>query len=285
MGRVTHRAISAAPAGALLTLGVVLLGAPAARAAPEPPPLTAVLGVSPTHGRPAAPFTATFRVFPGPAAQCPRRATFVWDGRPLGEADFGPACTAVRQFVPPENDRTPGIHGVTATAGADGRRAAASAAYTVEPGTGTSPSVPPSSGPPKTTAPTSAAPTPSRTRPSPTIGASQSEDAVILPEVSEEPTVGVDGTRAIPITPATTPWTAWALIGGGALVLVGAVTIGLLILSTRRARADDDADTDDAVAGADDSDKTQAYPLPVGRSPEPDTPTVEQPRPPVPEGG
>jgi hypothetical protein len=78
------------------------------------------------------------------------------------------------------------------------------------------------------------------------------------------------------VSPAPTRLTAWALVFGGGLVLVGAVAMGLLFLSSRRnAAADTDTESGLQSFGLDR--------LMPARVPGTDTPTVDFPRPSAPE--
>jgi len=247
MGRVTHRALFAGPAGAVVALAV-LLGAPAAWAAPD---AGGSLALTPRHGPPTGAVTAVFHV--GAGDKCPvQEAVFFWDGIEIGSA---PIVKCVAQFggwTPLNGDSAPGVH--TVSAETLGGFASASAPYRIDPVN----SPPPTSGPPtKSPTPirTTASPTPARTTNSPT------------PTTSDQALVPPDLTSAVPAPIAAPPtsanavgrtsaasWTSLTLIAGGGLVLLGLMAIGLLVFNSRR-------QTDDVV---DPNADTQTDLRPVG---------------------
>lgn len=235
-----HRARYIGSMGAAAVMGAILLGAPvAAMEAPsaDGPTLT----VDPTHGRPNAPLTATYRL-PGP--KCPSTASFFWDDRSVGEAKFSDACIATLPFTPPAGDRTPGAHQVSAAANGGHRR---SATYVLDPASTPTPSpgVSPTQSP-TTIPPTTGAPTPDRSWLTPTLEASTLE-LLPVPAGPDETTGAATAARpmserpAARSAPAPKLFSAGTLIGGG-LVLLGAVAMGVLFIWSRR-EPDDAADT------------------------------------------
>lgn len=267
------RALYIGSAAALVAAGLLLLGAPVAVAAPPPPPFG--ISVDPNHGRPTAPVNATFRPVDG-ANHCPAKAAFYWDGQPVGTADFKKGCTATFRFVPPQADRAPGDHVVSATAGTR----AAAARYTVDPvaSPSASPTPSPTAAPPTTPVPpTTPAASPSRFGATPTPDV-PTEDASFIPGVSDSTpaAVALGLASELPVAPSSSSGglvNRWALIAGGGLVLVGAMAMGLLFLTSRRT-ADEDADTVVLPVVLD-----GLLPDPAGH----ETPTIEGPRRPAPD--
>ena len=230
--------LSAPLFGAPLFGALLLTDAPAAAADP-----VSGLTVSPTHGAATASVNATYRT-PGLQGHCPP-ASFRWDGLPVGTVNGGGVerlCLYALSFPPPGLDRAPGLHTVTAVAGTG---VAASTSYridlTASPSADRSPSVKPS--------PT-ASPKPSRTRAEPTPTESSDDTLAVPPTTDQSAAVAAPPVPDRIPTPASN-WTAWAMVGGGALVLGGVLVIGWLFYQGRRA------------AGVDDGS---------------DAPTVEQPR-------
>jgi hypothetical protein len=219
--------------GALVALAV-FLGAPAALAAVQ-----GTVVVSPNHGKPAAPLAATFKVVSSDH-RCPMTASFWWDGIPVGAAQFSSACTATVKFTPPENDRAPGVH--TVTAAAQSGSVSASASYIVEVGPTPSRTASPSPTSTPRSTPTTGAPTPSQTQATPT--AAPTDSALSSPELETATgaPVVIAPTSGTPAAASGTKssLSALALMGGGGLVLVGVVAMGLLFLNSRRHAAEDD---------------------------------------------
>jgi hypothetical protein len=261
-----------------MAVGVLLSGAPAAFAAPQPPPAGS-LTVNPTHGSATGQVTATFRVSAA-RRRCPSTAVFFWDGGRVGEAAFGGACAAVLTFTPSGAGRTAGQHVVTGTV--QGGDLSASAVYTVDappiptPTPTPAPTATPGPSPsPKATTPAAGTPTPSQAR-SPQTAA----EAVPLtpgPDGSTPAALPAGPARAVPVVdpvPSAIPWTAWALVAIGVLALTGAVAIGLLVVRARRpATLDADTELIPVSPGG----------VPFAPLPADDAPTQEQPRQPAPE--
>src|SRR5205823_8703349 len=114
--------------------------------------------------------------------------------------------------------------------------------------------------------------TPTRTKAAPT--AVVTTEVPLTVETAGSPpqaAVATGSARAAPVVGSTsTPWAGWALASGGALVLLGALALGFLVVSSRRAAAEDN----DAGLVPVGLDGLLAVRAPVPPS---DTPTVEHP--------
>jgi hypothetical protein len=189
----------------------------------------------------------------GVQGHCPAKASFSWDGRPVGAAAFAGAqvCVATLRFAPPADDRAAGKHTVSAIASGTG--SSGSGPYVVDPAA--TPSASPS--PSKPSAPT-ASPTPARTSARPTATAS-ADDPFAVPPAASDPAAGdpSPSTNAVHPVGSSGPLVPWMMAGGGLLVLGGVLIIGILLYYGRRP-----ADGDD---------------------PGDDAPTMEHPRQPMPE--
>jgi hypothetical protein len=242
MGRVKSRTLYLGSWGAAAVLGVLVLASPMVATAAAPIG-GGNLTLNPMHGRPTAPFAASFRIVNVGHQQCPARASFFWDGQKLDDAPFvrdGDDCVASRKFTPPPNDRALGVHSVTATTGG-GRFDSKS--YLVEPPikpTGTP-------GPTPTTArPTTVAPTPGRTRSTPTPDPSIIEPLPVpaVPEESSPAAVAAGPASESPgqqTAASITILTAGTFVAGGVLVLLGALAMVLLFIRSRREAAEEEA--------------------------------------------
>ena len=219
---------SAGWAVGLATLCAIPLaaGSPAAAAPGEPAPIGTV-GLTPTHGPPGAPISATYHLV-GMQGHCPARSDFAFDNKPVGSAPVvaaDKACLYTLRFVPPAGTAA-GNHYVSAKA-SDGVHAASSL-YVVE--GAASPSATPT---PKPTA-TTATPTPVRSRatPSPTVSTSDPVGPAIADSAS--PDAGTAGAKIVAPALRAAPWLTWVLVFGGVLVLGGLAMLGLLLYYNRR---------------------------------------------------
>jgi hypothetical protein len=209
------RAVRIALAG-LLGLAGAVIGAPALIGAPAALAAGATIGLNPTHGTPGEAITITYRyVTAGGACRVVRtRVVLAWDGKGVAQTQLNRRCAVTARLRPPANDRAPGPHQVTALMPTVfGSRA--DAVYTIDRAMPTPTSM---SADPQTTAvagPTATAPATTDTTPA-------------LPAPA--------GTVGAAVADVRLAWVGWALIFGAALVLVGAGTLGLVIVRSRRER-------------------------------------------------
>jgi hypothetical protein len=206
---------------ALAGLAGALIGAPAAFAAD--PTLT----VNPNHGTAAATIQATYR-YPSPGAGiCPvghARVVFAWDGNAIDQTRLDRRnCTVRVRLHPPRGHRDAGRHQVSAfLPGIPG--SVASTGFTID---GAAPASQPAA-PPATTAPAA----------DPAVAPAVTDTGAAVDPAA--PAGGkVAGTAATANAANVTPaWVSWALVLGALLVLGGAATFGMVIVRSRRERAE-----------------------------------------------
>jgi hypothetical protein len=218
-GRV--RAVRIALAGLLGLVGA-LIGAPAAGAA------GANITLDPVHGGARTTITVTYRYSVAGAGFCPvgrTRVVFAWDGNAVNQSQLNrQTCGARVRLRPPRADNDPGQHRVTAVIPAV-FGSQADSVYTID---GAAPSPTAVRGD-QTGGPTSAATT------SPPVA--DTSPAVDSPAPAAGGTVAGSATTATAANVAPA-WMGWALVFGALLVLAGAGTLGMVIVRSRRERAE-----------------------------------------------
>ncbi|MEN3307239.1 MAG: hypothetical protein V7603_3441 [Micromonosporaceae bacterium] len=218
-GRV--RAVRIALAGLLGLVGA-LIGAPAAFAA------GANITLDPAHGAARTTMTVTYRYSIAGAGFCPvgrTRVVFAWDGNAVDQSQLNrQTCSARVRLRPPRADNDPGQHRVTAVIPAI-FGSQADSVYTIDGG----------------------APSPTTVRGDqtggPTGAATTAPPATDTSPAVDSPAPAAGGTVAGSATTATAAnvqpaWMGWALVFGALLVLAGAGTLGMVIVRSRRERAE-----------------------------------------------
>jgi hypothetical protein len=245
----------------LLVAAGFAIGAPSAYADDN-----ARLGLSPNHGSPDAPFTATLRwqaVKHGKTRQCaPDQITFEWDGSVLGSAPSVPAgdsCIATLSATPPAGTYQGVSAHVISVSGARGVRVR----YTVVPG--------PAAARGTSRAPSAASPeaTPDSTETA-TAEAETNSPAAPAAAATAKPAAGEQRPDS-----GLTGLTGLIVAFGTVLFLAGAGTFGLIAWRARRARSETgtQADTEPLL------DVTRPLPIPRQAGSQEDSQPVQLPPP------